>query len=456
MNRKAFPLFRNLSVVFLTLTLFAFYTRSASSGYTKPQPGPNPAQQLTDEQLMEKVQRQTFRYFWDFAHPVSGLARERSNVAFDYGNEVITIGGSGFGVMALVIGIERGWITKEQGLDRLLKIVNFLVKADHYHGIFPHWMNGETGKTILFSRKDDGGDVVESAFLFQGLLTVRQYFTGDSPKENELRNKIGWLWNDAEWNWYTQGQDVLYWHWSPNNGWSMNHPIRGYNECLIAYVLAASSPNFPIKPDVYHKGWTASNHFLNGKKYYDITLPLGFDYGGPLFFAHYSFLGLDPRGLKDRYADYWEQNVNHTLINRAYCIDNLKKFEGYSAQCWGLTASDNSQGYAAHSPTEDLGVITPTAALSSFPYTPEYSMQALRYFHDTLGKKIWSQYGFVDAFNLTKDWYADSHLAIDQGPIIIMIENHRSGLLWKLFMSAPEVQQGLKKLGFQSPAIPQD
>ncbi|WP_295116791.1 glucoamylase family protein [uncultured Chitinophaga sp.] len=402
---------------------------------------------LTDSALITLVQQRTFDYFWKFAHPVSGLAPERTVTP-----EVVTVGGSGFGVMAILVGIERKFITREQGLDRLLKIVNFMQKANHYHGIWPHWLNGATGQTVPFSRKDDGGDVVESAFMFQGLLCVREYFKGDNPKEREIRDKITWLWNDAEWNWYTHdGQDVLYWHWSPNNGWAMNHQIKGYNECLIAYVLAASSPNFPIQPAAYHRGWAMSNFFYNGRSFYGIKLPLGFDYGGPLFFTHYSFLGLDPRGLKDQYADYWEQNKNHTLINRQYCIENPKKFKGYSADCWGLTASDNHEFYNAHSPTNDLGVITPTAALSAFPYTPEYSMQAMRHFYDKLGDKIWGPYGFYDAFSETHNWYDTQYLAIDQGPIVVMIENYRSGLLWKLFMSVPEVQQGLKRLGFSWP-----
>lgn len=409
---------------------------------------------LSDTALLELVQKQTFKYFWDFGHPVSGMARERSNVAFNYGHEVVTTGGTGFGVMAMVVAAERKWVPRDSIAERLLKMVKFLSKANSYHGVFPHWLNGETGQTIPFSRKDDGADLVETSFLFQGLLTVRQYFNANTKTETELRNRINWLWNDIEWNWFTKdGQEVLYWHWSPNNGWSMNFPVRGFNECLIMYVLAASGERYPVQSNVYHRGWAESSFFKNGKEFYNIKLPLGFDYGGPLFFSHYSFLGLDPRGLKDRYADYWQQNQNHTRINHAYCVDNPKKFKGYGENCWGLTASDNHEGYNAHSPTNDLGVITPTAALSAFPYTPEYAMKALRHFYDDLGDKIWGQYGFVDAFSEEHNWYANSYLAIDQGPIVVMIENYRTGLLWKLFMSCPEIQKGLKKLDFKSPAI---
>ena len=409
---------------------------------------------LSDSALLDLVQKQTFRYFWDFAHPVSGMARERSNETSNYGNEVVTTGGTGFGIMAVITATERKWISRDTAARFLLKMVKFLSKADAYHGVFAHWLNGATGKTIPFSRKDDGADLVENAFLFQGLLCARQYFDGDSDSEKQLRNRINGLWNDIEWNWFTRDdRDVLYWHWSPNNGWAMEFAVRGFNECLIMYVLAASAERYPVPAAVYHKGWAESNFFKNGKEFYKIKLPLGFDYGGPLFFSHYSFLGLDPRGLKDRYADYWEQNRNHTLINHAYCVDNPKAFKGYGENCWGLTACDTYNGYNAHSPTNDFGTIAPTAALSAFPYTPEYSMKALKHYYYDLGDKIWSEYGFVDAFNETQNWYAKSHLAIDQGPIIVMIENYRSGLLWKLFMSCPEVQQGLKKLGFESRRI---
>lgn len=410
---------------------------------------------LSDSALLDLVQKQTFRYFWDFAHPVSGMARERSNKSFDYGDEVITTGGTGFGIMSVIVATERGWITRDTAAKFMRKMIDFLLKANAYHGAFPHWMDGATGKTIPFSRKDDGADLVETSYLFQGLLCARQYFNQDNPVENEFRRKLEWMWNGIEWNWFTRdGREVLYWHWSPNNGWAMNFPVKGFNECLIMYVLAASDEDhYPVNASVYHRGWAESNFFKNGRQFYGHTLPLGFDYGGPLFFSQYSFLGLDPRGLKDRYADYWEQNHNHTLINHDYCVDNPKKFKGYGENCWGLTASDTYDGYNAFSPTNDEGTITPTAALSAFPYTPAESMKALKHFYYDLGDKIWSEYGFVDAFNETKNWYAKSHLAIDQGPIIVMIENYRTGLLWKLFMSCPEIQYGLKKLDFQSPVL---
>lgn len=409
---------------------------------------------LSDSALLDLVQKQTFKYFWDFGHPVSGMARERSNVAYEYGSEVVTVGGTGFGVMSMIVAAERKFAPRDSIAVRLVKMLRFLSRADAYHGVFPHWLNGETGKIIPFSRKDDGADLVETSYLFQGLLCARQYFTKNNDAENEIRSRINGLWNDIEWNWFTKGgEEVLYWHWSPNNGWAMNFPIRGFNECLIVYILGASADRYPVSASVYHRGWAQSNFFKNGKEFLGIRLPLGFDYGGPLFFSQYSFLGLNPHGLKDEYADYWEQNQHHSLINHAYCVQNPKHFTGYGENCWGLTASDTYDGYNAHSPENDFGTISPTAAIAAFPYTPEFSMKALKHFYYDLGSKIWGEYGFVDAFNESKNWYAKSYLAIDQGPEIVMIENYRTGLLWKLFMSCEEVQRGIKKLGFSSAVL---
>lgn len=405
-----------------------------------------------DDALLERVQRQTFRYFWDFGHPVSGLARDRTNSKRPDGDDVVTTGGSGFGIMAILVAAERGWVPRAEAFERLSTIVRFLAAAERFYGVFPHFLHGASGATIPFGPKDDGADLVETAFLIQGLLTARQYFQGGGA-EAELRQQIDRLWHEVDWSWHSRGRDVLFWHWSPTNGWGMNHEIRGWNECLLTYVLAAASPSHPITPEVYHQGWATGPTFRNGKTFHGIELPLGRDYGGPLFFTHYSFLGLDPRRLADRYADYWVQNRNHVLINRAHCIANPNGFAGYGEACWGLTASDSVKGYSAHSPTNDRGVIAPTAALASMPYAPEASLQVLRHLHDDLGDRLFGRYGFRDAFSESAGWVADSFLAIDQGPIVLMIENHRTGLLWDLFMSCPEVLEGLRRLGFASPHL---
>ena len=428
---------------------------------------------ISDSELLTIVQRQTFRYFWNGAHPVSGLARERSNTVkalyyWDFINEAedepnlsvasfgkddCAIGGTGFGIMATVVAVERKWIGRDTAIRRLIKIADFLARADCFHGIYPHFMNGITGKTIPFGRLDDGADIVETSYLLMGLLSARQYFNGYTIEEKYFRKRVQQIWEAANWNWHTHNSNqLLYWHWSPSNDFDMNFPVYGWDEALITYIIAASSPYHPISKDVYENCWTKSAGWKNGKKYYGLALPLGnFEKGGPLFFEQYTFMGIDPNGLKDDHGiDYAQQTKNHTLINRAYCIENPLHYKGYGADCWGLTAGDSYKGYVAHCPEVDKGVIQPTAALSSFPYTPEYSMQALKHFYYGLGDKIWSPYGFVDGFSETHQWYAKSHLAIDQGPIVVMIENYRSGLLWRVFMSVPEIQNGLKKLGFKS------
>lgn len=404
--------------------------KAYSLSFTTAYDSSNKFEPIPDEDLLTLVQKQTFAYFWDYAHPTSGLARERLN-----SGDTVTSGGSGFGILCLPVGVERGFVTREEAAQRLRTIVKFLSeKADRFHGAFSHWLNGSTGKVIPFSGNDNGADLVETAFLMEGLLTAAMYF--DRPEEADIRAGIDALWRDVEWDWFTRGgQQVLYWHWSPDKGWAMNMRIQGWNEALIVYVLGASSPTHPISKEVYVKGWAS-----NGSMKPSVN--------GPLFFAHYSFLGLDPRNLKDAYANYWEQNVAHARYNYNYCVSNPGKHAGYSADSWGLTASDYPGGYTASAPTNDTGTIAPTAAVASLPYTPEESMRAIRQFYYVYGDRLWGKYGFRDAFCLDKAWFAPSYIAIDQGPIVVMIENYRSGLLWNRFMQHPDVKAGLGVLGF--------
>jgi hypothetical protein len=406
---------------------------------------------ISDNALLDLIQQQTFKYFWDYGHPVSGLARERSNAT----PETVTSGGSGFGVMAIVTAISRGFITRAQGLARLQTIVSFLKNtAPKFHGAFSHWMNGTTGAVVLFGPNDDGADLVETSYMMMGLLSARQFFNGADVTETNLRADINTLWQGVEWDWFRQnGKKVLYWNWSPNSGFAVNVPVQGWNETLITYVLAASSPTHSVPKAVYDSGFARNGSMVNNNTYYNYQLPLGPAQGGPLFFEHYSFLGINPNGLTDAYANYVTQTKNHTLINYTYCVSNPKGWYGYSDSCWGLTASDIQNGYTASSPTNDVSYIAPTAAISSLPYTPTESIKALKFFYYVLGDRIWGQYGFKDAFSLQNLWFADSYLAIDQGPMIVMIENYRSGLLWNLFTSCPEVKTGMMALGFSAPYL---
>lgn len=443
----------NFRFLYISVILLAFVSCNSSNEIeeiSEEKPAPEPVipekEALSNEELMDLVQEKTFNYFWDFAGENSGLAKERSQAEAygGQGNNIITTGGSGFGIAAFPVAVERGWISQMDAVQRLEKILSFLEEAPTFHGAFAHWYLDDSAQVKPFSEKDDGGDIVETAFLMQGLLIARQYFS----EESEINNRITALWEAVEWDWYTNGENVLYWHWSPNFNFEKNLKVQGWNEALILYVLAAASPTHPITPATYHEGWASNGAIVSNRKHYNINLPLGPAYGGPLFFAHYSFIGLDPRNLQDQYANYWSQNKAHSLIHYNYAVDNPRKYEGYGENSWGLTASDSYRGYAAHSPANDLGVITPTAALSSFPYTPEKSMKAMRYFYEELGSKLWGKYGFYDAFSEEYNWFADGYLAIDQGPIVTMIENHRTGLPWSLFMSNDEIQTGLEKLGF--------
>ncbi|RIJ34473.1 glucoamylase family protein [Pontibacter oryzae] len=417
------------------------------------QPAPTPTDPVTpvpvttaeDKALLDKVQQATFRYFWEYAHPASGMARERSG-----SGDVVTSGGTGFGVQAIIVGVHRGWITRAQAVERLNKLTDFLATVDRFHGAWSHWLHGSTGAVIPFSAKDNGGDLVETSFLMNGLLTARAYFDG-AGAEAELRQKITKLWETVEWDWYASlGDGKLYWHWSPNFGWDMNMPITGWNEALITHLLALSSPTHPVSSDVYRNTWVSAN-FGRAQSFAGYPLKMGPSYGGPLFFAHYSFLSLDPRQMEDTYTNYWQHNQNHTMINRAYSLGFAPQGYGYSESFWGLTASDDPDGYAAHSPTNDNGTVAPTAALGSFPYTPYYSMQVLRNLYKGLSSKLVGEYGLKDAHNKARNWTASGHLAIDQGPIVVMIENYRSGLLWSLFTNLPEIQNGLAKAGIQKP-----
>lgn len=414
-----------------------------------------PTSFATEDEFLDYIQKTHLNYMWEGAEATSGLAPERIHMDSIYpenDQQVITTGGSGFGIAGLIVGIERGFLPREQGVERLHKITNYLATADRFHGVWSHWINGPTGKVKPFGTKDNGGDLVESAFLMQGLLCVREYFKDGNEREKELVNKIDTLWQEMEWDWYLNNKDVLYWHWSPEYQWEMNFPLEGYNECLITYILAAASPTHTIPASAYHNGWARGGKIKSDAVAYGYPLILKHngaeEYGGPLFWAHYSYIGLSPKGLQDQYANYWELNRNQVLIDYKYCVENPKGFKGYGENCWGLSASYSVEGYNAHMPSNDKGVITPTAALSSFPYTPKESMKALNHFYYDLGDMIWGKYGFYDAFSEQDDWYPERYLAIDQLTIAPMIENYRTGLLWKLFMGAPEIQEGLKKLGF--------
>jgi exo beta-1,2-glucooligosaccharide sophorohydrolase (non-reducing end) len=438
------------------------YRRSLFSGVATAS-----TREFSDDELLTMLQEACFRYYWEGAHPVSGTTLE--NIPGD--DRIVATGASGFGVMALIVGVDRGFITREQGIERMQKILDFIEKAPRYHGAWSHFINGYSAQTMLvFGMFDNGGDLVETSFLMEGLLAARQYFKGSSEAEQDIYTRITKLWESVEWDWYRQSsqQNALVWHWSPQWSWYLDHRLTGFNETMITYLLAIASPTHGVPAELYYSGWagqgpaavayragwsgsSVGDRYMNGHTYYGIKLDVGVGEGGPLFFTQYSFMGFDPRGIHDRYTDYFQNNREIALIDQAYCEANPGHFQGYGADDWGLTASDDQLGYLAHSPdpSTDDGTITPTGALSSFPYTPKASMDALKFFYRDLGDRLWGVYGPHDAFNLTHNWFSPVYMGLDQAPIVVMVENYRTGLIWKMFMSNPEIQPMLDKIGFQ-------
>lgn len=461
---------RKIIFTYFILTLLTGCKKADQSTTTAIENPEIKVEKLTDEQLIDLVEKQTFKFFWDYAEPNSGMARERFFPDGKYpenDSHIIAVGGSGFGLMSVIAAVNQKYITKEQAIGRLNKIADFLAKADRFHGAWPHWLDGNTGKVIPFGQKDNGGDLVETAFLCEGIICVREFFKDGTDAEKALAAKYDALWKGVEFNWYTNNEQKLYWHWSPNYAWQMNFPLEGYNETLITYVLASASPKYPIKPSVYDACWARGGKIVSDKKKYGLPLILKHNFaeetGGPLFWAHYTYCGLDPNKLSDKYANYWEVNYNHVKIDYQYCVENPKKFKCYGPDYWGLTASYSVNdegtigydskgriGYNAHMPGNDKGVISPTAAVSSIVYLPKESIAAMRNFYENHNAEAWGEAGFYDAISCEYKTSAKQYLAIDQGPMVVMIENYRSGLLWKLFMNAPEVKQGLIKLGFHS------
>jgi hypothetical protein len=425
--------------------------------------------EFTDDELLGMTEEACFHYYWEQGHPVAGLAPE----IMPGDPNLLALGGNGFGVMALIVAADRGFVTREQAAERLLKIVRFLARADRFHGVWPHFLNGDTGHVIpYFGKYDDGGDLVETAFMMQGLLAARQYFNRDNAVEHEARETITRLWREVEWDWYRQSpeSDVLYWHWSPDWGFRINHPLIGWNETMIVYLLAIASPTHAVPAKLYHTGWagtsplhidyreqwsrtTDGSRYVNGKSYHGIKLEVGEGNGADLFFTHFSFMGFDPRGRRDRYTNYFENNRAIARIAHAYCVENPRGFTGYGPNCWGLSAGVNSGGGRAQ-PRDDNGTINCMASLASMPCTPDESCAALKHFYRDLGPKAWGAYGFHDGFNETQSWFDEVYMALNQAPITVMIENHRTGLVWKNFMANPEIQPALDAIGFKPDTAP--
>lgn len=292
--QKAFAIF--LGILTMTVMACSSSEPDAPTGQselpetpTEPEPDPE-VPEITDEELLDLTQRETFKYFWDYAEANSGAARERFHPNEPSNDpNTVSIGGTGFGLMALIIGAERGFISRNESVQRIDQILSFLETADRFHGAWPHWLDGTNGTVRPFSEMDNGGDLVETAFLAQGLICIKEYLKDGDDTEKSLANKADTLWKGVEWNWYTQDKNSLYWHWSPNFGFDINLELKGYNEVMIAYIMAAASPEYSIEKDVYTNGWASNGAINDATSAYNI--PLVVDHagnspnGGPLFFS---------------------------------------------------------------------------------------------------------------------------------------------------------------------------
>ena len=414
------------------------------------QPVIGKALELNLDTLLTEIQEASFRYFYNFSHPVSGLPREG---AHGWWKDCASAGSTGMAFFNFVVGIERGFITREQGVDRVLKMLRFLdQKTEKFRGAFPHWIDGTEGYAHVFSEFDDGADLVETAFIAEGLLLAREYFEKESFKEAAIREISDRLWKGIDWECFVHeinpGQRALLWHWSPKHEWKMNLPIQGFNECVIAYVLGIGSPTHPIDPEVYWEGWEKKgDNYGKNFEVLGVQMDLAFGFGSPLFLTHYSYMGLNPKAVTYKGTDYHDIFSRMCLAQKRYMPTRANEFKGYDGDLWGLTASLSPDGYKVHGPGhDDNGTITPTASLSSFPYLPESCESALIEMFVKYGEKLWGPYGFYDAFNPTRDWVGENFIGIDVGPIAPMIENYRTGLCWKYFMKAPEIQKAVKIL----------
>lgn len=451
-------------IPFAAALLFACNGNRGGNGFIPPPGnggGGGGEETEIDEAVLDDIQRRHFKYFWELTNSVNGLVPDRANPANN--TAASSIAATGFGLTAYIVGVERGFITRQQAAERTLTTLRFFADAPQssastdvtgYKGFFYHFLNRDTGYR---DKADTELSTIDTALLLAGVLSSQSYFDGDNETETEIRELADRLYRAVEWKWAMNGGSKMTMGWSPENGF-LPHVWSGYNEAMILYILAFGSPDASKKIDgSIWNNWTATYHWDKFHGYDMVNF-------SPLFGHQYSHIWVDFKGIRDSYMrgkalDYFENSRRATMSNRAYCIANPKGFKGYGENIWGLTASDGpggyfgKEGYYARGASAlwiyDDGTIAPTAAGGSFPFTPEESYNALTAMKKYNGGVLWTQYGFWDAFNPQVDWVAEWWLGIDQGPILIMIENYRTGLVWNLMKKNPYIASGLKAAGFR-------
>lgn len=390
---------------------------------------------LSDEELLDKIQRQSLEFFTLERNPKTGLVRDRAdNFKKGIRPGAASIASVGFALTAFGVGASRNWLDRTTAREMTRRTLEFFLHhAPQEHGFFYHFMEMETGKRAHRSELSP----IDTALFLAGVLFAAEFY--EDPQIRELAEKI---YERVDWPWLLHGGETLALAWSPESGFQKQRWDH-YNESMILYLLAIGSPTHPIPAS----SWQA------------LRRPLG-SYGPfrliqfpPLFGHQYSHIWVDFRDRNDGYADYFKNSVNATLANRKFCMDQASKFESYGPNSWGLTASDGPFGYRAYGAppgwAEHDGTIAPTACGSSIVFTPKESLACLRHFYENLREKLWGRYGFSDAFNLDKNWFDTEVIAIDQGALLLMIENYRTGLIWKVMSRNLSLERALKAVGFK-------
>lgn len=383
-----------------------------------------------DEQFLDELERFAFRYFVEQTNPRNGLVRDR-----DQPDAPASIAATGFGLVAWSIAAARKWVSADAALDIILATLRFFAhEAEQVHGFFYHFLDFRTGERYQEKWKSELSSV-DTAWLLAGVLVAKEAFP-DHPQVQKLAEQIE---ERVDWKWMCDGQLTLRTGWTPEEGFFAGRWDE-YAEHMFMYLIALGSPTFPLPKeswDAWERNWTE----YKGYRYLDCP---------PLFTHQYSHAFVDFRKWRDRYADYWESAVQATLANRQFCIDHADRFKSYGPNSWGLTACDGPDGYRAYGAKEGWhdGTVAPCAAAGSLPFAPQECITALRFFRERFSERLWGRYGFRDAFNLDRNWWATDTLGIDQGITLIMIENLRSGLVWRWMARNKTLQRGLEKAGF--------
>lgn len=398
-------------------------------------------QTASEDQLLDLVERSAFGYFWNEANPQNGLIKDRCYAFGPDQRKIASIAAVGFGLSAICVADKRGWVSREAAYERVYTTLKFFQRsAQKYNGFFFHYYEMDTGAPL------HGCEIssIDTGLLLAGILTVKNYYKG-----TEVETMARTLLEQVNWQWMMNNENYLSMAWFPGNRF-LPHLWRDYNEAIMLYFFGVGSPTYPIPASVWGSIDREKFKYAGG----EFVVAAG---ENSLFEHQYPQVWLDLRGLIDQNGvDYFDNSAAATIANRQWCLDNAKKYKTFAAGFWGLTACDGPNEYVVNgAPYGNCdGTVAPTAPIGSIPFTPELAIEQIRKYF-TLNERLWGKYGFVDAFNLDKDWFSSVYIGIDQGPIVLMIENHRTGMIWDLVRDDPMIRMSCDKMGFKKQEIPE-